>query len=257
VNGPASTTFSNVANALRLNDGSIVIADMDSRQIRFFNPAGHYIRAIGRAGSGPGEFESLWHLWRDRNRLLASDGTGRIHAFRTQGRYLNTTGPVLSPSGIRIRPHGFLGNGTGIGSFIEPVAEVPVGESEAAGTLVKIVGDRVVPIARFLSHVTVRRPAQRPAGLVYGPAAVIAVLRERVCVGYPRTYEFRCFDDRGALRTITRRQDWPRRKVIDLHKDVYFAGIDRANPGERGAHTGVECGRRACSPRSSRRSAVS
>src|SRR5690606_17519347 len=124
--GPVFSTFSNVTNALHLEDGSIVIGDMDSREIRFFDRRGSYVRSVGREGSGPGEFQSLWRVWRDESRLLAMDGSGRIHAFSIRGDYLDTTGPFLSASGARIRQHGFLADGIAVGSFMEPTTEVPM-----------------------------------------------------------------------------------------------------------------------------------
>ncbi|HEX2167148.1 MAG TPA: 6-bladed beta-propeller [Longimicrobiales bacterium] len=233
--GPATSTFSNITNAFRLADGTIVVGDMDSRQIRMFDSDGAHMRTIGREGGGPGEFRSLWRVWRESDRILGLDGSGRIHAFRFDGEYLETAQPLVSSSGARIRPHGFLANGVPIGSFLELAPDVPTGRSLAAGTLVKVMAGDIVPLARYPSHVVIKHPGQRPTHLVYGPEAVVGVLPDRVCIGYPRAYEFHCFDEGGRLRTITRRENWPSRTVTEGDREIYFAGIDQANPGERGA----------------------
>jgi len=45
-----------------LSDGGIVVANGDSQELRFFSASGEWIRSVGRAGSGPGEFTSLGWL---------------------------------------------------------------------------------------------------------------------------------------------------------------------------------------------------
>ena len=53
-----------VAGALRLTDGRIVVADGGSRTLKVFDPAGEFVRAAGGPGEGPGEFRALNHLAR-------------------------------------------------------------------------------------------------------------------------------------------------------------------------------------------------
>jgi hypothetical protein len=48
--------------ATRLRDGTIVVADISARMLRFFDPSGRYLASLGRPGSGPGEFESVYWL---------------------------------------------------------------------------------------------------------------------------------------------------------------------------------------------------
>jgi hypothetical protein len=47
-------------DAIRLNDGRIVVTDEGSRQVKFFAPDGQLLRAAGRQGRGPGEYGTLW-----------------------------------------------------------------------------------------------------------------------------------------------------------------------------------------------------
>ena len=54
-----STDFGTVVGGARFSDGSIVIADAESRQLRYFDASGRFLLAVGREGGGPGEFRQL------------------------------------------------------------------------------------------------------------------------------------------------------------------------------------------------------
>lgn len=55
--------FADVRGVLSLADGTLVIADGASRQLRFFSHDGQFVSSIGRAGQGPGEFRSITDIW--------------------------------------------------------------------------------------------------------------------------------------------------------------------------------------------------
>lgn len=52
-----STEFFRVAGAIRLSDGSFVVLDGGSREVRFFDSAGALVASEGGEGEGPGEFD--------------------------------------------------------------------------------------------------------------------------------------------------------------------------------------------------------
>jgi len=75
--------FHRVAGAVRLANGEIAVADAGSNQVRYFTPDGTFLRAFGRAGSGPGEFLSMSRLIRFGDTLAVYDGrNGRLTLFR-------------------------------------------------------------------------------------------------------------------------------------------------------------------------------
>jgi hypothetical protein len=57
--GEAAYQLSQVRAAVRLADGRVVVADGGSKELRFFDTAGRFLRAAGGEGGGPGEFGSL------------------------------------------------------------------------------------------------------------------------------------------------------------------------------------------------------
>ena len=52
-----------VAGAMRQSDGTLVVADRGSSQLKYFDGSGRLLRTVGRKGRGPGEFEYIaWLL---------------------------------------------------------------------------------------------------------------------------------------------------------------------------------------------------
>ena len=50
------------ADATRLSNGEIVVADAYAPAVRYFAADGHLIRTVGRRGNGPGEFSPVWWM---------------------------------------------------------------------------------------------------------------------------------------------------------------------------------------------------
>lgn len=73
-----------VMGAVRLRDGSIVVGEMRTQEIRFFAPDGRLARRQGRDGEGPGEYRQV--------RFLLSCGADRIWVYDTALRRLTVLG---------------------------------------------------------------------------------------------------------------------------------------------------------------------
>lgn len=95
-----------VENAVRLEDGSIVVGDGGSGQLRWFDSTGRFLRAAGRRGGGPGEFGpySSLHVWRGPDgAILADDNAARrVNVFDSAGASVRTV--LLAPPSRGIRP---------------------------------------------------------------------------------------------------------------------------------------------------------
>ena len=110
--GPLEYMFGRVSGAIRLNDGSVVVADEQNYEVRMFDSQGRHMWSSGREGQGPGEYEGLRLLgscskdaitvfdWR-RDRITELDLQGNM----IYSRSLNTDGinpygqPKCSPNG--------------------------------------------------------------------------------------------------------------------------------------------------------------
>ena len=112
LDGPMDYIFGNVTGAIRLEDGSVVIADEQSYNLRRFDVSGQHMWTSGRHGEGPGEYGGLrllrgcpgatitvfdWNL----DRITELDQDGNV----TDTRALNVDGvnpynePACTPDG--------------------------------------------------------------------------------------------------------------------------------------------------------------
>ncbi|MEM7414152.1 MAG: 6-bladed beta-propeller [Gemmatimonadota bacterium] len=90
VDGAAAYSFSVVGDVVVADDGSIVVTDRRSRQIRVFDNSGTHLRSFGRAGDGPGEFASSpWIAGVAGDSVFAFDSrSARVTAFSLEGELL-------------------------------------------------------------------------------------------------------------------------------------------------------------------------
>ncbi len=110
VAGADDRTLSCPADVVVAPDGAVFVGDGHNHghggnnRIVEFSPDGEFVRAWGRAGSGPGEFRGIHALAIDsRGRLFVGDRANqRIQIFDRQGGYLATWRQFGSPSGIYI-----------------------------------------------------------------------------------------------------------------------------------------------------------
>ena len=112
LDGPMEYLFSNIEGGVRLEEGSIVVADEQSYEIRMFDARGRHVWTSGRQGEGPGEYGGVrllrgcpgtaitvfdWHL----DRITRLDREGNV----IDTRALAETGvnpyssPACSPKG--------------------------------------------------------------------------------------------------------------------------------------------------------------
>jgi hypothetical protein len=61
VDGAGSVIFGYAAGGTRLSNGGLLIADRAENSIRVLDSSGRLVRSVGRAGDGPGEFQTM--MW--------------------------------------------------------------------------------------------------------------------------------------------------------------------------------------------------
>jgi hypothetical protein len=95
---------------VRFDDGSLVVADGGSLELRFFTAEGRHLRTVGGKGAGPGEFMTLTALKRNGNAAFAFDGrTAILRSYANDGR-LTSENQIIASSRSMDEMH-FLGNG--------------------------------------------------------------------------------------------------------------------------------------------------
>ncbi|HEX6036449.1 hypothetical protein [Longimicrobium sp.] len=96
--GAAGGPLFQVTDALRMPDGGIVVASAGTQQVRFYGTDGTLLRAVGRAGEGPGEFRAPFWLGRLRGDSVAvwDAGLRRFSVLSPTGDF----GRAIQPSGL-------------------------------------------------------------------------------------------------------------------------------------------------------------
>lgn len=108
VAGPGNDTFNGPCDVAVAANGDIFVADghggdTNARVVKF-SKDGKFIKAWGKKGSGPGEFDTLHRLAMDsRGRLFVADrGNNRIQIFDQDGNFIAQWHQFGRPSGIFI-----------------------------------------------------------------------------------------------------------------------------------------------------------
>jgi hypothetical protein len=242
-NGDSLYDLHRVAGARRLSDGRIAVADGATAQLRVFGGDGRFLRAIGRRGRGPGEFDRLdWlqvvagdtlvTLDRNLRRLTVFSPTGTV-ARTIDLLKANATpwpGDVLLPDGgmvvvldtddvwTRIRAGqlkpGQVGRSTAVlirydahGAVLDTIATVPGNES----AIIEGPAATYPPWGRLLSY---------------------AVFDGKLYVGTQETFSIRVYNPGGGQHTVIRLIDGEPGKTED-HIDRFMAAIlERARSAE-------------------------
>jgi hypothetical protein len=203
-----------VASALHLSTGEIAVACGGTYEVRFYDSAGSYLRAVGRQGGGPEEFNLMWNMWRlGPDSLAVFDYRNtRITVLGLQGELGRNYIPTHPPGrGVTI-PMGpfsdgsFLGRSHLAGGGGEPAAD---GVHRESVLLV-----RWSPEGDLTDHEVVRpgweqfyRPlqgesmtAQPPFGRTFG----LATSAEGWYYGSMERFEIEAYSPAGGLRRIIR-----------------------------------------------------
>lgn len=103
-----------VADALRLTDGRIVVANSGNHQLHFYNSSGDFLFAAGRSGSGPGEFRQIeWVRRAGSDTLVVYDaGLERISLFTTDGAFVRSLRLQVPGTAATAVPMGWFRDGT-------------------------------------------------------------------------------------------------------------------------------------------------
>ena len=227
LDGPTEYLFSNIEGGVRLEDGSIVVADEQTYEIRMFDARGRHVWTSGRQGEGPGEYGGLrllrgcpgtaitvfdWHL--DRITRLDRDGNV-IDTRALAGTGVQPYGsPACSPNGDLV--------------FVAwPESEWdsrPAGVGEIYRWEMAVSWERddgVVTLAEGIPGTERRTYGGGSGPLTWGKSLAFAVTGTGVWYGSADAYELEHVDWTGRMTRIAR---WagPDREVTSEHLDRYL-----------------------------------
>jgi hypothetical protein len=222
LDGTEEYKFFRACSGLKLDDGRIVVANGGTGELRFFDPVGGFLEAVGRTGDGPSEFRDLQWVWRLRgDSLLAYDFfPGRLSLFDPQGRYVSML-QVVSPDGRQVFVLGPLEDGSLVvqGAPVWATAgvregvfqdSVPVYRYSREGEVVDRLG--VFPFTEGFRVET--EAGWRMASLPFPRSPVRTAGQSEFVFGPAEEYELQIYAPSGELRRVVRVPE-PRRPVTD------------------------------------------
>jgi len=236
ING--DVTFTQVAGATRLDDGSVIVGDQQTPYaLQHYSSRGALLKNFARKGLGPGEIDYLARMWRCGDSLFTHDIVAeRINVYALDGTYARTFrfgGPEGdSPYRSACNDDGMFvhqGWGNPRVDFKEGVfrSNAAVWLSDAAGAVGVVIG-KFTGSERF-GHMGPSMGGSRPLPLARSTS--VAIDGKRVYVGTADSFAVHVFDLAGK-RAGTLSKDIANPRVTD-------ADIERlVNEGvalERGA----------------------
>ena len=158
-----------VRGIAELHDGTVAIANQGSSEVRLYDANGRFVRALGRAGQGPGEFAALRDLLVRGDPLYAYDrAVGRLTRFLSSGTYLDDR--VLRKDSTRILPNfvGLLGDGTAVG-WVSKLTSSADGFSRDSAVLLRFRADGAVgALGEFAGQESISRTRDLGPGMAAG-----------------------------------------------------------------------------------------
>ena len=219
--------FSRIGGVVRLSDGTIVVADGASSELRFFDPTGRHVRTVGRPGQGPGEFTRLEFVQRLRGDTIAAGGrTGVSSFFSPTGVFVRQARQPASggevPSGPRIQL-GVFDDGSRLIGVVSMEAQTTNAPGRWVDSLRGVIVDHDGRVRRQFGnvpHMTFARGETRPSPPWLGPTLAFATDGRSIFLGFANEYAIRVYSADGKLTRVIRRR-WTPVKVTDADIDTF------------------------------------
>ncbi len=212
-NGEGPYRFDRIGMAATLPDGSVVVAEGWSNEVRKFDAEGRHLASWGEYGTGPGEFDELYGVARWRGDSIAAwdrfpyRGVAVFDAEGNLGRMvaLGMGGPDRSISILRggsfladhwIHDHGLHGDDESELMVQEQVFEIRDADGVRTASLAALPG-------REFFHFD-NRGMPVEMDVAFSRSVHAAAWRELALVSPDHRYELRAYAADGALRRIVR-----------------------------------------------------
>jgi hypothetical protein len=235
----AKHEFFNATDAARLSDGSIIVADDGTDEIRIFSADGAYLRTVGRKGDGPGEFQRLDQVFAlPGDSILAYDyWVGRLTVFSPEGRVARVnalTGAYRPRPIVMLDSGGFVGRSTDLTSYTDrpgihrmrsPIVRIDT-NGKTLDTLVTIPGSESVVIT------------QGEARAMWARNSYLANHGSRIYMGSADSMQYEVWSGEGKLERIARIPGYDLAlsgAEIEAERKAYVPDPSRMNPMVREA----------------------
>jgi hypothetical protein len=229
----STQNLNDVAGALRLSDGRIVVANGAAPVVRWYDSTGAFLHGTGRYGQGPGEFDSgegsawVYALW-----PLAGDSVAtwehprrRMYVYDPAGRYVRAVVIDLPPNMDEMswpQAAGLMGGGVLAYVSDRPPSDQPLGELRRDslsfvhfhpdGKFAREIARRPGWVRFMVERRTGGRTIRGRVAQPFAPVFAAWTQGALFYYGSADRHEIAVFDTTGALRTLIRRS-LPRQPV--------------------------------------------
>jgi hypothetical protein len=205
--GAPEHQLAGVRGAVRLADGGVVVANGHSKEVRYYDARGRFVRAVGKQGRGPGEFATLDGVVAYRGDSVAvwDVGSWRLTVFGPDGGF----GRMATVQGVTSLV-GRLKGALPDGSFVLAAAgsmsnylRTDAGERRDSVSYLRFAADGTFAdtLARHAAqeHVAFQSPEQiliRP--ILFGRDSYVGIGAAQVFVGQSDAFRIDGLDPRGT-----------------------------------------------------------
>jgi len=241
--------FNSIVGATRLRDGSVVVADGGSRELRFFDRHGAHQQTVGGSGEGPGELGRLFSLDRIRGDTLVANDWPVGHAawFTVDGAFVFNS--MLGPywpglTGHFLRDGSLLADTYGRSSYGNEIETWAVSGREdyfrPDGWIVRALRDSTVDTLRsVVGEEWFRRGVWRQdlwiQALPFAHNTKVAWNADRIFVGETERRQIEALDYAGKIAMLIRWLSDPVPVTADDRRRFERFSLDRAR-ANRQAH---------------------
>jgi hypothetical protein len=225
-------------DAVRLDDGRLVVTDEGSRQVKFFAPDGRLVHVLGRQGRGPGEFGTLWTVrpFRRDSLMVFDYNQERVSILDLQGNFGRSFAVAFGPN--------YWAQGVLLDSMIFLASP---GEGRRQNDITGIYWDSTwfvmyrgpdLPVDTIGRYPLGEQPGMgrgRRRAYHFGHRLQFALARDRIYMGWSQAYEIGEYTADGKLLRLIRRAYQPQ-PVTDEVKAQFrqdYEALVRAEEGDR------------------------
>lgn len=219
VDGPPEAQLFESHSAQLLSDGTIVIANSGTFELRFHDEQGRFVRSAGTEGDGPGEFRSLTSVWRMRGDTIVvwDSALKRLSFFTSAGDFVSTDTNaepsrqmMMAGAAPPVSLRGTLDDGSVVALSdiviqrqLVAMGATPVKEGQYRAEMAVV----VIPREPDQPDAPTRTPAFDTVGVFpgEGKAVAFAIGPERVAVGEVEPSRITVLDRTGAVHAVIER----------------------------------------------------
>ena len=224
--GGEAYELAQVGGAIRLADGTIVVADGITRQLRFFDATGRHLQSVGGRGQGPGEFRELRTIRTlAGDTIAAGDGLRSYSFFTSSGTFVRAGSPPPMPGGpvggIPIQL-AVLDNQSTVTTRIRNPTPRP-GSTRWIDSIPLTIVDRAATQTIALGthpYSPIEMHNGTPYLVRFNDGTQVTTDGKAIFVGYGDSYAIRAYSAAGRLERIIRRR-WIPTRVTSAEIDRY------------------------------------